>query len=78
MKKEVQEYITELLLIFKERIPMSPARANLTLSDNGDLRLSVIIDNMWYDWTFDEDFEKSPVDLAEYIISEYKVAGILS
>jgi len=76
MNKTVQKYITELLSLMAVRIPMHPARHNLTLNDKGVLTLSFISDEFWHSWVFTEDEELDPNQLVEKIIQELNQAGV--
>jgi hypothetical protein len=76
MKEEVQSYIQELLQILHLRIPSEPAKHNFTLSDQGQLTLSVFIDNVWRDFYFDDEYVDVPADeLALVIIKGLEGAG---
>lgn len=76
MNKTAQKYITELLSLMAVRIPMHPARHNLTLNDKGILTLSFIVGEFWHDWAFTEEEEMNPEQLVEEIIYQLKQAGV--
>jgi len=76
MNKVVQKYITDVLSLMAIKIPMHPARHNLTLNDKGILTLNFIIGEMWHSWVFTEDEELDPVILVEEIVYELKQSGV--
>lgn len=77
MNDQIKAYITKFLNLMQERIPMSPARHNLTIGDDGVLQANFIIGEYWHYWKFDEELELTPIELVDYIIDELKEHKVL-